>query len=403
VNEQRTVLSLRWIAVSVFALSSSLNFLDRQILAALAPQLMREFQLSAADYGDVILAFSICYALAAPLAGLMIDRLGLNLGSSIAVAFWSLAGIATGLVSTLRGLVLCRAALGVGEAGGIPGTGKASALYLLPRERAFGSAISQVGLTLGAMSAPILAEWFARHHGWRSAFVFCGALGFLWIPLWWWMSRKAPRRGEQASGRSSGVGEVLRDSRFYSLLLANVLQMAVYSLWVNWTTVFLVREHGLSQQAANYRLAWIPPVFATLGGLAGGWLTLRWAGNTSDVTPVRLRVILIGAVLLLVNALVPLMPTPGLATALICVSFFACVVASVNTYSLPLDLFGPGRAAFAVSGLTSIYGLLQGVFSSVVGRVVDSQGFAPVCVAVAVMPLGSWLVLRLSLRRQVAA
>ena len=132
--------SMRWAAVGVFALANALNFLDRQILAALAPQIMTEFGMTASGYGDVILAFSLTYAIAAPLAGLMIDKVGLRLGSAIAVAFWSVAAMATGLVSSLKGLIICRAALGIGEAGGIPATGKASAVYLVPRERALGSA-----------------------------------------------------------------------------------------------------------------------------------------------------------------------------------------------------------------------------------------------------------------------
>lgn len=392
----------RWIAVSVFALSSTINFLDRQMLAALAPQIMGEFRLSAADYGDVIMAFSLCYALAAPLAGLFIDRAGLNLGSSIAAAFWSLAGMATGLTSTLQGLLFTRAALGAGEAGGIPGTGKASALYLRPNERAFGSAISQVGLTLGAVSAPILAEFLSRHFGWRIAFIAVGALGFVWIPLWLAVSRKAPKLGEETSAGSSTPGEVIRDPRYWALLASNVLLMSVYSLWVNWTTIYLVREHGLTQDQANYGLAWIPPIFATAGGLFGGWLVMRWAGKSADVTPARMKVILLGCVFLLLNAAVPFAPTAMLATAIICASFFFCVVASVNIYAMPLDLFGPARAAFAVSGLTGVYGLLQGVFSSIVGRVVDGYGFAPVCITVAILPLGSWLVLHRALRREAA-
>ncbi len=392
----------RWIAVCVFALSSTLNFLDRQLLAALAPQIMSEFRLSAADYGDVIMAFSLCYALAAPLAGLLIDRAGLNLGSTVAVAFWSFSGMATGLTSTLQGLIFSRAALGVGEAGGIPGTGKASALYLRPNERAFGSAISQLGLTLGAVSAPILAQLLSREFGWRTAFIAVGALGFIWIPLWLAVSRKAPKLGQETSSRSSTPGEVIRDPRYWALLGSNVLLMSVYSLWVNWTTVYLVREHGLTQDQANYGLAWIPPIFATAGGFFGGWLVMRWAGASADVTPARMKVILVGCVLLLSNAAVPLAPTPFLATAIICASFFFCVVASVNIYAMPLDLFGPARAAFAVSGLTGVYGLLQGVFSSIVGRVVDGYGFAPVCVAVAILPLGSWLVLHWALRRETA-
>jgi len=393
---------LRWLAIAIFALANALNFMDRQILAALAPQLMQEFYLSNSGYGDVLLAFSLCYALSAPLAGLLIDRIGLTKGSSLAVGIWSLAGMATGWTSSLGGLMACRAALGVGEAGGVPATGKASAVYLPPRERALGSAVFQIGLTVGAVASPLLAESISRVYGWRSAFVFIGALGFVWIPLWWFVSRRVPREGEAASAPSTPAREILRDRRYWALLAANVLLMSVYSLWVNWTTVFLVQVHHMPQQQANYHLAWIPPVFATAGGLFGGWLTLRWSRGQSDVTPARLRVILIGSALLLAGALVPFMPTPELATAFICLSFFACVASSVNIYALPLDLFGAGSAGFAVSGLTSVYGLLQGVFSSATGRVVDRYGFTPVCFAVALLPMTSWLVLHLALRRRPA-
>jgi ACS family hexuronate transporter-like MFS transporter len=391
---------LRWFAVFIFALSNALNFLDRQILAALAPEIMREFAMSAQDYGFVILTFSLTYALAAPAAGLLIDRIGLNRGSTLAVGFWSIAGMCTGLTSTLAGLTLCRAALGIGEAGGIPGTGKVSATYLVPKERAFGSAISQVGLTIGAVTAPLLAQFISRNYGWRMAFVVAGALGFVWIPIWLAVSRKAPKLGEQTARPSVPLSGLLKAPAYWALLLSNVLLMSVYSLWVNWTTVFLVRAHGLTQQQANYGLAWIPPVFATAGGFFGSWLTLRWAAGSTDVTPARMRVIFLGCFALLLNVAVPLMPTPALATAIICISYFCCVAASVNIYALPLDLFGPARAAFAVAGLTSVYGLLQGGFSYVVGRVVDSHGFAPICLAAGVLPAGAWLVLHLALRKR---
>lgn len=416
----RRWVSIRWIAIAIIALSSSLNFLDRQVLAALAPQLMHEFRITAAQYGDVIFAFSLCYALAAPLAGLFIDRLGLRIGTSLAVAGWSLAGLTTGLTSTLGQLTICRSVLGVAEAGGIPGTGKACAIYLKPQERAIGSGITQMGLSFGAIVAPILAEFCSRYWGWRSAFMVAGGLGFLWIPLWLWVSGRAGRvSGENAQnvpGRPGGrlqtwgsavpkpisAGAILADRRYWAILAANVLSMLAYSLWVNWTTVFLVRVHHMPQHLANTQLAWIPPVFASAGGLFGGWLALRWFDG-KNILQARMKAILTSAVVLLATAAVPLAPTAALATALICLSFFACVLGSVNIYSLPLDIFGSTRAAFAVSGLTSVYGLLQGAFSSVAGRVIEAQGFAPLCIAVALCPLGSWLVLRFALRRELKA
>lgn len=390
---------LRWVAICVFALSSAVNFLDRQILSALAPTLMKEFHLTSANYGDVVFAFSIAYALAAPAAGWFLDRVGLRVGSSIAVACWSLAGIATGFTTSLRGLVACRTALGIAESAGIPGTGKASAVFLKPAERALGGAVSQAGLTLGGLTAPLLAEFMSALYGWRSAFLAAGAIGLAWIPLWLLVSRRIPQQSE-AAAPPVPIQSILRSRKFWMLLLANVLQMPVYSLWVNWTTVFLVRQHGITQQMANAQFAWIPPLFATAGGLFGGWLSMHWAGRSGQVVNSRLRVFLLGVLLSTATAAVPSMPSPGWATAVICLSFFACVTASANLYALPLDLFGAARGGFTVSGLTCVYGLLQGIFASVAGRVIDSHGFGPVCLVAAAMPFASYAVLRGSLRER---
>jgi ACS family hexuronate transporter-like MFS transporter len=391
---------LRWLAVSFFALTSALNFLDRQLLAALAPELMREFSLSDMQYGFVVSVFSVPYTLVAPLAGLFIDRVGLTRGSSISVSLWSLAGMATGFTRGLPGLGACRAALGFAEAGGIPGSAKASAEYLPPRERAIGSAISQVGLTVGSVSAPILAGFVALRYGWRAAFFVTGALGFVWIPLWWLIARRVPRYQEERVGATLSAPEILRQRRYWGLLASNILLMSVYTLWVNWTTVFLVRAHHMSQHDANLQFAWIPPLFATAGGLTGGWLALRWSKSSGDIAAARDRCIAVGVALTLSTIAVPWIPSTSLAIAAVCLSFFGCVVASVNIYSLPLDWYGASRAAFAVSGLTSAYGLLQSFYSPLIGGLVDRYGFAPACLLSGLLPLLSYLVLRTTSRQQ---
>ena len=81
---------LRWLAIAVFALANALNYMDRQILAALAPQIKQEFHITNAGYGDVP-SPSPSATRFAPLAGLLIDRIGLTAGSSLAVGVWSLA------------------------------------------------------------------------------------------------------------------------------------------------------------------------------------------------------------------------------------------------------------------------------------------------------------------------
>ena len=95
---------------------------------------------------------------------------------------------------------------------------------------------------------------------------------------------------------------------------------------------------------------------------------------------------------LLITAAIPLMPTIPLAAAAISLSSFWAVCISTNLYALPIDMFGPGRAAFGVSILTSSYGLLQAAISPTIGAIVDRFGFSAVCVPMAVLPLiGVWI------------
>ena len=379
----------RWVVVGVLVLSTSLSFLDRQVLAALAPILKKEFSLSNEGYGYIVSAFSLAYAIVALPAGAFIDRVGLTRGVSAVVAVWSLAAMATGLTGGLAGLIACRAWLGAAEAGGIPATGKGFALYLEPRQRAMGTALNQVGITLGMVAAPLFAGWLAAAYGWRAAFVATGALGFLWIPLWLGVGRWVRAPHAEASATGAGGRGPGRDWRLWALAAANILMMTVYSLWTNWTTVFLVSAHGLTQAQANARLAWIPPVFASLGGLFGGWLSIVYARRGGTLYGARFKACVIAAVLLTSTAAVPLAPGAGLATALISLSFFMAVAMSANIYAMPLDLFGARRAAFAVSVLTASYGLMQTVVSPLFGRLIDRVGFGAVCALAGLLPLAS--------------
>jgi MFS transporter, ACS family, hexuronate transporter len=381
----------RWFVLLAFVLSTAINYLDRQTLTSLAPLIRGEFRLSNAGYGLILTAFSITYAASAPLAGLLIDRIGLNRAISVAVTLWSCTGIATGLTRGATSLMVCRSVLGVAEAAGIPAAGKAIQRYLKPAERAMGNAVNQAGVSLGMMLAPPIATLIAVRSGWRQAFFVTGLAGLLWILLWNFVAERSVPLQSQPEYETT----ILHDRRLWSFVAANALGMVAYSLWTNWTTLYLVDVHHLTlTQAAWY--AWIPPVFAVCGGMAGGWLSLRLVNRGVVPATARYRVCVAASVLALMTAAVPFARDPGWAAAGISLSIFAVSAFSVNMYSLPLDVFGGARAAFSVSLLVASYGALQAVISPVFGRIIDSHGYASLAVGASLTPLAGCLVLALS-------
>jgi ACS family hexuronate transporter-like MFS transporter len=380
---------LRWVAAGIFVVSNVVNYLDRGILASVWPDIASEYHLDERHYGWIVMALSLSYALASPVTGWMLDRLGLTRGISIAVAVWSAAAAATGAVSSFPQLLLCRIGLGAGESAGIPAVGKANAMYLQPKERAIGAALSQVGISIGGILAPVLAVLFVAR-SWRFPFVVAGVCGLLWIPLWWLTARRIRPQFDSLQPAESPA----MDKRLIALVTANVLWMGVYSLWTNWTSLYLFGVHHLSKvEAAKY--AWAPPLFSVLGGFLGGWASMRMIDRGVPTIDARLRAILLSAVGVLTTLVVPFTPTPFWSIAAIAMSFFWATAGSVNLYAIPLDLYGASRAGASISALVFAYGLLQTVISPAIGCVVKYHGYMWVCVVAALPPLiGYWLLRR---------
>lgn len=386
--------SLRWVAVTVFVFSSVLNYLDRQILATMVTIGDFPFQ---KDYGLSLSVFSIAYAVSALFIGWFVDRVGLNRGSAISVAVWAIASFGTGMSHNLTEFLAWRAVLGVAEASGVSAVGKAVGMYLLPKERATGTALSQLGLSLGASLAPLFAVFFAHRYDWSWAFYGAGLISLLWIPVWLATARLVPPTVDLApSGQKHSFG-LLADPKLWALIGANFLSMTVYSLWTNWSPKYLVLVHHLTDtQAARYSP--IVPICGYFGALAGG--SLSWRLINKGMTPVaaRKRACLIAAILLLGTVTIPFLPTPALATAGMSLSYFLICAWSTNHYTLPIDIFGASRAAFAIGGLIFAYGAMQAIVSRPVGSIIERYGFQPVCFTVAVLPLLGYLLVNFLIR-----
>ncbi len=380
--------------MGVFVLSSLLNYLDRNLLYSLGPLICKEFNLDAEQFGWVVSAFSLPYALAAPFMGYFMDSYGLNMVISAATFVWSLAGAATAFTTTLQGLFYSRIGLGIAESAGIPAVAKAGGLYLPPEERALGSAMSQVGISAGLILASTVGVYIATAHGWRTPFYWTSGLGMLWIPLWLVVSHKVKPSFTEKKQKSA----IIWDARLLALMAANVLWMGLYSLWLNWITFYLTEvQHLTLKQAAWY--AWVPPVAANLGALCGGALAMRLIKRSNDAIPARLKVILISAIGALFTLTVPLATSPAWAVLPISISIFAILAGSVNIYVLPVDLFGPEHTGFAIAALGFSFGMLQTVISPAIGHLVKVGHWGTAYWALSLPPLLAWLLLRLALRR----
>lgn len=380
----------RWIAFSVFVISSTLNYLDRLLLNTLAPLIMLQLHFNQTDFGFLISSFSIAYAASSLFAGWFLDRVGVNRGISVAVGWWSAAAAATGLVQGFGGLAVCRAALGIGESAGVPAVGKLNGLYLKPEERALGAAVNQIGLSLGA---PIAALWIgvATQYSWRTPFIITGLFGILWIPIWLAVNRRIPPSHEESLGKPAL--SILRDRSLILLVIANVLWMGSYSLWSNWITLYLTGVHHLTlRESARY--VWIPPIVSNLGGFFGGWLSLRWIKRAMRPVPARVRAVWVSAVGSLITLTLPLAPDARWATAIISLSFFFALAGSVNIYTIPIDIYGAARSGLAISALTCAYGILQTVISPMIGYLSDRHLYTQVVWIVTLPLLLSAMVLR---------
>jgi ACS family hexuronate transporter-like MFS transporter len=380
----------RWAAATFFALASTWNYLDRSVLSAAGPAIIAEFHLNTTQFGWLQSAFAFSYALAAPLAGWCLDRLGLEAGIVCAVGVWSLAAAFCGWSRSLGQLVAARGLLGAGESAGVPAAGKLNAIYLEPRDRALGAALTQVGIAVGASGAAVLVGWFAE---WRSPFFVCALLGLGWIPLWL-LVRRAVQPYQAVAPQVSGFRwELWADPRLIRLAVANVLWMVGYVLWSGWTTVYLTRMFPMSAARANRNFAWIPPLVSVMGAFAGGWLSRRAVKRGMGVVEARRSALLVSSIGCMVVAAAPYCATPLLATLVIGASWFWTLAGSVNLYTIPVDIWGGERAGTAIAALVFSYGLLQTAVSPGIGWMVGRYGFEPVCWLAAAPPILGWWIL----------
>ncbi len=164
--------------------STVLNYMDRQAIALVAPQIKGEFKLDNTAFGWVMAAFALTYALIQVPAGYLVDRWNVRWAYAGAVAWWSAAGMATAFSPTLGIFMVLRGVLGVGESFNWPCALRVTRTILPPSDRSLGNGIFNSGAAAGAVLTPLVVSLLTVRFGWRTAFVAIGALGFIWVGVW---------------------------------------------------------------------------------------------------------------------------------------------------------------------------------------------------------------------------
>lgn len=377
----------RWTICALLFSATTINYMDRQILGILAPVLQTDIGWNEMQYGHIVTAFQLAYALGLGLMGRFVDVIGTKRGYSVAIVIWSLAAMGHAAVHSVFGFGLARFGLGFGEAGNFPAAIKTVAEWFPKKERALATGIFNSGANIGAVLAPLAVPWITLHYGWRAAFLCLGALGFGWI-LFWLLFYETPER----CGRIGPVDRVLlrvgddapvvekvswrwlfAQRQTWAYIVATAIVSPVWWFFLYWLPKFLHQQHGLDLAHLGAPLM-VVYTGACIGSVGGGWIPaqLLKRGRTPNFS--RKMALLICALAALPVIFAPLVVNLWLAVGLMALAAAANQGYFANLYTTVSDLF-PKQAVASVVGLGGMFGsLFAALFAEVAGYVLQHTG-----------------------------
>ena len=395
----------RWTICGLLFLAATINYVDRQVIGILKPTLQAQFGWTEIDYGDIVFAFQMAYAIGYLFAGRVMDLLGIKRGFALALTIWSLAAMAAAAVprfgpaaavllgavgltysASVAGFIGARFLLGLGEAGNFPAAIKVVAEWFPKRERAFATGLFNSGTNIGALIAPLAVPWITLTWGWEWAFIATGALGFLWLIAWLAMYR-SPREHPRLSAAELAYIEsdpieavtpvpwtrLLPHRQTWAFAVGKFMTDPVWWLYLYWVPDFLHRVHHIDLKGSALPIFVIYQI-ATIGSVAGGWLPARLLERGWSLNAARKTAMLVPAVCVLPIMFAPLVSNLWAACVLIGIAASAHQAWSANIFTFSSDMF-PKRAVGSVVGIGGMAGAVGGMFISlVVGKVLQTTG-----------------------------
>ena len=374
----------------LLCLASTSNYLDRQALSVLADTVKRDLGFSAADYADVTSAFLLTYTVMYLVGGWVVDRIGTRRSFLLFASAWSLATMAHGLASSVRGFQAARLLLGAVQPVNFPAGVRAAAEWFPMRERALAIGIFNSGTALGSTLAVPIVSAVALLAGWRWAFAIVGASGFLWVAAWALLYRLPtdhPRLGEterrlidegreKRGGRPPRLAALAQMRETWGCVAARAFTDPITYFLTFWVPLYLQQERGFSLARLG-AVGWVPFAVYAVGMLASGAVPRALIARGVALDRARkgwmLTVVITNGV-----ALLALSRAGSPVAALACLSLVFFGHAAWGAIILPAEVF-PARAVGTVSGLGGCLGAAAGIaVQQLVGRLAGAGTWTPI-------------------------
>ncbi|WP_159821325.1 MFS transporter [Colwellia sp. 20A7] len=374
--------NLRWWVITLIALATVINYIDRSALSVLWPDIVEDLfpDKSALErkqiYANISIVFILSYAFGQAIFGKIFDWVGTRLGFVLSIGIWSLATAAHAMAQGVLSFSIFRAILGVAEAGNWPGAAKSNADWFPTKERALAQGIFNSGAAIGGIIAIPLIAYLTVFFSWQMVFVVIGLVGLLWL-IPWIILVKAPPKSHpwitdeereyiltgQKTVDSEGVcdeeeynpstGELLSRKQSWGVIIASAAIDPIWWLFVFWIPIYLNEVYGMDVKSIGI-YGWVPYVGAMFGAWFGGLLAQNRikAGWTTDKT--RKLTITLGCLIMLPALLAMANPGgPTMAVIIMAVILFGFQTAIGNVQTLPSDLFGK-KAVGTLSGFAGM-------------------------------------------------
>jgi ACS family hexuronate transporter-like MFS transporter len=387
----------RWVICGLLFFATTFNYMDRQVISYLkeffcTPADQGGFGWSNTDFANLTSAFTAFYAGMTVLAGWVIDRIGTKMGLALSLIIWSIFGMLNAFVGRLVMMhMMVRSAFGIGEAGNFPASIKTVAEWFPKRERALATGIFNSGSNFGAMIAALFVPWcmiyFGDQKGWKMAFIFTGAAGFLWLIFWFWLYEPPSKQKRLSKAEYDyihideevQVSEAVADKakvswwklfsyrQTWAFFSGKFMTDGVWWFYLFWLPDYLKKQFGMTKHDVMLPTFIVYGV-AIIGSIYGGSIPMTLIKKGMQVYKARMTAMLLIAVVPLIVLTTQYFGNVGhfgkmasvLAVAVICIGAAAHQAWSANLFTTVSDMF-PKKAVGSVIGIGTFAGGIGGV------------------------------------------